>query len=146
MPHLPWYLSALAAAIVWGLHYPLIEQALRRVSLPTVLAVTTVPFVLALPFLWSLIADDLRRLAAASWPERLPLLVLPLTTFTASVLLLVSIRSANATLSSLIEITYPLFVALFAWVLFRQHELNPGVALGGILILAGSAIVILSSR
>lgn len=146
MPHLPWYLTALAAAIVWGLHYPLIEQALRRVSLATVLAATTVPFVLALPFLWGLIADDLRRLAAASWPERLPVLLLPLTTLTASVLLFVSIRSANATLASLIEITYPLFVALFAWVLFRQHELNPGVALGGLLILAGSAIVIISSR
>lgn len=146
MPHLPWYLTALAAAIIWGLDYPLSEQALRRVSLATVLAATTVPFVIALPFLWTLIADDLRRLAAASWPERLPLLLPPLTTLTASVLLFVSIRSANAAVAGLIEITYPQFVALLAWLLFRQHELNPGVALGGLLILAGSTIVILSSR
>jgi drug/metabolite transporter (DMT)-like permease len=146
MPHLPWYLTAIGAALVWGLHYPLIEQALRRVSLATVLAFTTVPFVLLLPLLWDLIGEDLRRLAGFSWRERLPVLLLPVTTLSASLLLFLSIRGSNATLASLIEITYPLFVVLFSWLLFREHELTPGVALGGVLILAGTATVIFSSR
>lgn len=146
MPNLPWYLTAIGAALVWGLHYPLVEQSLHRVSLATVLAFTTVPFVLLLPLLWDLISDDLRRLAAFSWRDRLPILLLPITTLTASLLLFLSIRGSNATLASLIEITYPFFVALFSWLLFREHELTPGVALGGVLILAGAATVILSSR
>lgn len=57
MSSIPWYLTAVGAALVWGLHYPLIQQALRRVSLATVLASTTVPFVLALSLLWDLIGE-----------------------------------------------------------------------------------------
>jgi drug/metabolite transporter (DMT)-like permease len=142
MPTLPWYLTAIGAALIWGVHYPLVEAALRRVSLATVLVATTVPFVLALPFLWHWVAGDLRNLAGAGWPERLPVLLLPLTTLGASALLFLSIRGANATLASLIEITYP----LFAYLLFRQHELTPGVAVGALLIFAGTATVILTSR
>src|SRR4030066_133229 len=44
--HLPWYVPAIAAAVVWGLHYPLIEHALRRVSLPTVVLLSALPMAL----------------------------------------------------------------------------------------------------
>ena len=29
---LPWYVTALSAAIVWGIHYPLIDFAMKRLS------------------------------------------------------------------------------------------------------------------
>ena len=63
----------------------------------------------------------------------------------ASVLLFVSIDSKNATLASLIEISYPVFVVLFAYVLFRDVHLNASVLVGGLLVFAGVAIIVLNN-
>ena len=41
MTTVPWYLAALAAALVWGIHYPLVDQALKKLSLPGVLVTMT---------------------------------------------------------------------------------------------------------
>lgn len=45
----PWYATALAAAVVWGLHYPLIDFALRRISPFSVLLLTVVGAVALAP-------------------------------------------------------------------------------------------------
>ena len=47
---LSWYVTALGAAIVWGVHYPLLDHALKRLSLFTVLFLTVLPMLLAAPF------------------------------------------------------------------------------------------------
>ena len=52
----------------------------------------------------------------------------------------------NPTLVSLIEITYPLFVALFAWVFFREMQLNAVTICGGLLVLAGVAVITIGER
>ena len=52
----------------------------------------------------------------------------------------------NPTLVSLIEISYPLFVILFAWVFFREMQLNMITMLGGILVLAGVVVITLGER
>ncbi len=57
-----------------------------------------------------------------------------------------AIGGRNATVASLIEISYPLFVALFAWLFFRELQINWQTALGGLLILSGVSIVFLSNR
>ena len=44
---IPWYVAALGAAVVWGIHYPLIQFAISRyVSLLTVLLLTVLPMLL----------------------------------------------------------------------------------------------------
>ncbi|MEK7697533.1 MAG: hypothetical protein AAB346_05315, partial [Pseudomonadota bacterium] len=43
---LSWYVTALGAAIVWGVHYPLLDHALKRLSLFTVLFLTVLPMLL----------------------------------------------------------------------------------------------------
>ena len=68
------------------------------------------------------------------------------TSLLATVLLFVSIDRKNATMAGLIEIWYPIFIVLFTWVLFREVHLTWTSALGGLLIVAGAVIVILSSR
>jgi len=45
-----WYVAALGTAVVWGIHYPLIDFALKRVSLMTVLLLTALPVLLLAPF------------------------------------------------------------------------------------------------
>lgn len=141
MTALPWYIAAFAAAVVWGVHYPLVDHALKKLSLPGVLLLTAAPIlVLALVAHRQLVAD-LTVLQTAAWPQRLWLLAPALTSLIGSVLLFVAIGSKNATLASLIEISYPAFVALFAWLLFKEVHLTPSALLGGVLVMSGVALI-----
>jgi drug/metabolite transporter (DMT)-like permease len=64
----------------------------------------------------------------------------------ANVLVALSIQSKNATLASLIEISYPLFIILFAWLLFREHAINLSVVVGGGLIMIGVGVIYYFNR
>ena len=141
----PWYLTAIGAALVWGIHYPLIDNALKRVSLVTVLLLTAVPVLAVTPFFARRLLEDYRLVLAMNWPERAPVLAIAGTSLLASVLLFLSIGSKNATLASLIEISYPIFVAVFAFALFRDVHVNGSVLLGGALVMAGVGIIILNN-
>lgn len=143
---LPWYLPAIAAAVVWGLHYPLIEHALKRVSLTTVVLLTAAPMALVALAFPARLAEDWRAIAALPTGERLLIAAIALTSLAGTVLLYLAVRGRNATLASLIEISYPAFVAIFAWLLFREWQLNAGVLFGAGLVFAGTAIIILNSR
>jgi drug/metabolite transporter (DMT)-like permease len=63
-----------------------------------------------------------------------------------ALLIYMAIGEKNATLASLIEISYPFFVAVFAWVFFRDMQFNLATIFGGILILSGVAVVFLGNR
>jgi drug/metabolite transporter (DMT)-like permease len=139
---LPWYVAALGAAVVWGIHYPLLDYALKRLSPVTALLLVAVPFVLLVPFFVSTLSRDATRFMALSILERATIAVLPLTSLVGSYLLFVAIQSKNATLASLIEITYPLFVAFFAWMLFGHKPLSLPIAAGALLIFAGVFLII----
>jgi drug/metabolite transporter (DMT)-like permease len=143
---IPWYVAALGAAVVWGIHYPLIEFALRRVSLLTVLLLTALPVLLLLPFFGHVLLADARSLAQLGAGERWTVLAVSLSSLLATVLLFLSIDGKNATMAGLIEISYPIFIVLFTWLLFREMHLTWTSALGGLLIMAGAAVVIVGSR
>jgi len=139
---IPWYLAALGAAVVWGLHYPLVGFALKRVSMVSVLVLLTLPVLLIVPFVYRTVLHDVGVWRGLEWGERLLILSLSLTSLLGAVLLFLSIAGKNATLAALLEITYPLFVALFAWLLFREVHINTSVVLGALLVFAGTALII----
>lgn len=143
---MPWYLTALAAAVVWGVHYPLLDHALKRVSLPTVLLLTALPIVVIGAIFHRQLAQDWTVVRALPTTEQIAIAAIMLTSSSASVLLFLSIGAKNATLASLIEITYPLFVALFAYVMFREIALTAPVLIGAALIFAGVGVIIYSTR
>jgi len=143
---IPWYVTAIGAALVWGIHYPLIDHALKKLSLFSVLLLTVLPLLLVLPFFSQDIAHDWKTFQTLPGYDKLAILCIGLTSVLASVLLFLSIGNKNATLASLIEITYPAFVVLFAFVLFRQMHLNASIAVGGLMIMAGAALIIVNSR
>jgi drug/metabolite transporter (DMT)-like permease len=64
----------------------------------------------------------------------------------ANMFIVLSIGDKNATLSGLIEISYPLFIVLFSWLFFRENNLGVGVISGGILVLAGVSLIYFSNR
>ena len=88
------------------------------------------------------LAEDLRELG----PDRIWFAVAMISSTVGTLLIYLAIGEKNATLASLIEISYPLFVALFAWLFFRQVHLNAMTLVGAGLILGGVAIVFLANR
>jgi drug/metabolite transporter (DMT)-like permease len=142
---LPWYLAALGAALVWGFHYPLVDFALKRISLISVLLISSVPIIAVAIFFYRDIVADYHALQRMTSGERALILAVGLTSLIASAFVFMAIRDKNATLASLIEISYPVFVALFAYLLFRQVDLSLPVVIGALLSFAGIGIIIWSN-
>ena len=89
----------------------------------------------------SISSNDYEALRSLGTTDKLSVAAIGLTSLLASALLFMSIESKNATLASLIEITYPVFVALFSFILFKHTHINPSVMLGGILVITGAGII-----
>ena len=142
MMNVPWYLTALGAALVWGIHYPLVDFALKRVSVFSVLLLTVLPVLLLIPVFLRDLARDFDTVRALPGSEQALIAAIGLTSLLGAVLLYISIAGKNATLASLIEITYPVFVAVFAYVIFRHIHFNTSVVVGGLMVIAGASLII----
>ena len=144
-----WFVYAMSAAVIWGVSYAASGRAIER-------GVSPVTFF----FLYSVAGTALglvslaatRRLAAvpseirglgADWVW---LAIAVVTSAIGSLLIYLAIGKKNATVASLIEISYPFFVALFAWLFFRQAQAGVPTIIGGVLVLAGVAIIFVTTK
>ena len=138
-----WFLYAILSAIIWGANYLFYEKVLSKISISTLyfidLTVGALVFLLFALFNNSFIKD----LSTIQNSKSLLLLVLAtvVTSILANLFIALAIQSKNATLSTLIEISYPIFIILLAWILFRENNLTPSVLFGGTLIFSGIAII-----
>ena len=143
-----WALMATAASIIWGFSYAISGRLFQAGMSPSF--VVTFSTMINMPFyLWMLFKVDglqknldiLDANKSFVW-----LLILQGIAIVGGIFLIYSaIQQKNATYASIIEISYPLFVCLFSWALFREVHLTWNVAAGGFLIFAGSALVFLKS-
>jgi len=143
---IPWYVAALGAAIVWGIHYPLIDFAMKRLSVYTVLLISVLPVLFLMPVFIRDLARDVDVFKLLPTNEQWLVAAIGLTSTLGAMLLYLSVNSKNATLASLIEITYPVFVVLFAYLFFRQVHVNTSVILGGLMILLGAGLIIYNNQ
>lgn len=138
-----WIIFALGASILWGLSYILFEQVYKKISIMTALwIVCLIMFFVML--LGSFLAGNLKPdLAAIQSSKKLQWLLISgiATAILADVFIALSITNKNATLAGLVEISYPIFIALFAYLLFKQNQLNTAALIGGLLIFAGVFII-----
>jgi drug/metabolite transporter (DMT)-like permease len=134
-----WVIYSILAAIFWGLDYTLTGKVLEKINFSTLLTIEL--------FFGFLVTLGL-TLASGSYITDLPsifsskqiiafIAAIIICFNIANVFIVISIGSGNATLSGLIEISYPLFIAGFSWLLFREVTVNLGTSLGGALILLG---------
>ncbi len=144
--NIPWYLTALGAALIWGIHYPLVDYALKHVSIYSVLLLTMLPILLLMPVFLSDVARDLNSVLLLPGSAQGMIAAIGLTSLLGAVLLYLSIAGKNATLASLIEITYPVFVAFFSYALFRHVHLNASVIIGGLLVISGAGLIIYNNQ
>ena len=142
----PWYVTALGAALIWGIHYPLVDFAMKRLSVYSVLLLSVIPVFLLMPLFLREIAHDIDTYKVLPVSEQWMIAAIGITSTLGAIFLYISINNKNATLASLIEMTFPLFVVLFAWLFFKQWHVNSSVVLGGIMILTGAGLIIYNNQ
>jgi drug/metabolite transporter (DMT)-like permease len=133
---------AVLASVLWGLTYCLDERVLSSLSVSKLYFLHCACGMLVAGTILlaqghspaSLFTIDTAR-------SSVPLVALTLATATAAALsILGSIQLLGANKSAVLEISYPLFVAIFSTAFFGGH-LQPSVILGGAFIFVGSAII-----
>jgi drug/metabolite transporter (DMT)-like permease len=138
-----WLLYALLSAIIWGANYLFYEKILSRISVSTLYFIDLTVGAIVFFLLASLSGTFIKDLTAIQSSKSLIWLILAtvITSILANLFIALAIQSKNATLSTLVEISYPIFIILLAWILFRENNLTPSVLLGGGLIFSGIAII-----
>ncbi len=138
-----WFIFAISASALWGLSYALSEQIYKYASIYTTLAIDTLIISIAF-FIAAYVKGVLRvdLVAITTSSKVFWLFAAGVIVFAAAELLIaLSITSKNATLAGLVEMSYPIFIALFTFLIFREEHLNVGTAIGGFLIFSGVAAV-----
>lgn len=139
------YVLAVLASVLWGLTYCLDERLLSSLSVVKLYFLHCLCGVLVAGAIMLLQGASPAALFSIDTAKAgLPLVALTLLTATVATLsILGSIRFLGANTSAVLEISYPLFVAMFS-VLFFKGQLQLPVVVGGIFIFIGSAIIVLA--
>lgn len=143
-----WFILALLASVFWGATYVLNEKAFEYISVTTSLAIGLFfgcIVMAALSVFQGNLSSDIHTLFTSR--RALWLVIGGTATFiVADWLIAASIHEKNATLASLIEITYPVFIIIFAYIFFREVQMNVMIAMGGTLAFVGVALVYWGSK
>lgn len=138
-----WILLALAASILWGLTYVINEQVYKKISVTTSLVLTNLGLflvLLAVALTTGIFKKDLGVIAKS--PKLMALIAAETLTFVLAELCIgYSITHKNATLAGLVEISYPIFIVLFAYLLYKQNQLTTATIIGGAFIFIGVFVI-----
>jgi uncharacterized membrane protein len=144
-----WFVYALSAAVIWGISYAASGRAIER-GIPPVLFFTLYAAVATAMGLATLAVTgklgSLSRIGQAIGDDLIWLVIAAITSGVGALLIYLAIGEKNATLASLIEISYPVFVAFFAWLFFREVQFNALTLVGAVLILGGVTLVYWANR
>lgn len=144
---MPWYFWAICTVLIWGFHYNFINKATDVVSPLFIFMLPLVPLVVLFPFYHQIIYQDIQQLTTATSAQRFFVFITAVTGTIGTLCLFQAIASSNnPTMAALVEITYPLLVAIVAYFIFKENHLSPSMTIGGVLILIGSAIIIFFNK
>lgn len=139
-----WAILALGASIMWGLAYAISEKVLRAGVHPSILMVSSA--MVSFP-LFVFVASYLGQVKPGidilmAQPKLIPIIIIQaLAIVVGSYMIFVAVNMKNATLVNLIEITYPLFTALFAYIILKDVQFNWWTLVGGLVVMSGLAII-----
>jgi drug/metabolite transporter (DMT)-like permease len=140
-----WWGYALLSAACWGIQYVLMETLFRRVDFAAAFSFLSLANgLLVTVVLWIFYPRQNWWKLGESWSV-IGLVALYLVFGTGAYLFnALAINEKNATLASLLEISYPLFIILFTALFFRQIHLDLIGMIGAVLILLGCVLVVFS--
>lgn len=134
------FIYAIGAAVTWGLVYTIDQRILQGTSPMTLVFVDSlIAAIVMLPIVF--FDHSSIKTLLSSGKTNLSLIVLSiLLAIFANFLIFSAIKSVGASSASIIEIAYPFFVVLFAFIFFK---ITPNIYffIGGLLIFIGSAII-----
>jgi drug/metabolite transporter (DMT)-like permease len=138
---------AIIASLAWGLQYVLLERLLIKVPSTVFFALTSTA---AFVFRWLIVllqktSLNMKQYFRDSHTMRLMLIVVTLFVL-GNVVMVFAIKGKNATVASLIEISYPLFVVLFGYLIYRNTHLNTGTIIWWLLVLWGIIMVYIFNK
>lgn len=140
-----WWALSLASAVIWGFHYTMLESAMKHISQTTAFVLTCVPaLVIALLFHQQVISD-FRVFMDADIKAKIPIILIMITGFTATMCLYFAMTMKTATHAALLEITYPIFVTIFSLLILGVNHFSMSTVIGALMILGGSAVVIVNN-
>jgi len=140
---------AVLAAVVWGIEYAVADQLLKKFS-AVQFTILTSALSLGLSILFGMILKDEQPLF--SLPKELStrdhglMLLYIVADVITTFLIVFAIKQSNATVASMVEISYPLFVALFSWLLFKENTINSWTIVGFTFVLLGVGVIFHTSR
>jgi drug/metabolite transporter (DMT)-like permease len=138
MPRVHWLFPAVGSSLLWGMDYAVAERLLDRINPVTSLFYTSVVCVAIFGvFGRSTIRNDTQLLLDD--PSAVFFLIFVCATGVfANYFTSVAIQLENATVVSMVEISYPLYVMIFSWIVFGQKDVfTTNNVTGGLLIIAG---------
>jgi len=143
-----WIFYAISASILWGLSYAIDGKIFKMISVTTTLSVACLLTSIIL-FLISFFRGNLNNdIAVISSSKKVLLLLISgsMAFVLAELLIGLSINSKSATMAGLIEISYPIFIATFSFILFKENQINYSVIIGGLVIFTGIFIIYLFNK
>lgn len=141
-----WFFYALAASVSWGVHYATAGQLSKTIPSPLISMVYLVfvaVFSIAAMAAFSYPTIDTEHLLSC-WTLSTVLQagLLVLTGCIGNFLVFSAIADSSATKASIVEITYPFFVALFTLMIYGENELTEQTIIGGVLVIVGITVVV----
>lgn len=143
-----WFFCALSSAVLWGFSYALSEKVMKNDFSPLFVMVVTGFFYFAFSVGIAYFTNNLKSgfTTISENPKAMwNLVILAISYVIGAFLIYYAISIKNATAVNLIEITYPVFTLIFAYIIMREVQLNLAVAMGGILIFSGVALIYLKA-
>lgn len=139
-----WLVYAMSASALWGLEYVLMGRLFDgRISPLFLLSIQMLTSAVTIGSICIATGTFTTELGAATRsPNVIMLVVFSCIVFgLGNLLIATSIQAGNPLLAGLVEISYPLFIVVFAIVLGWSEPVGPRALVGGLTILAGAAIL-----
>lgn len=139
---MPWYAYAFLAAFTWGIHYTLLGRALTVISPFTAYWMPTIIMIIGLPIFHKILVGDFIKFLLTDAGSKISIVLTMFTGLIGTLALFKAIQSHNPVHAGLLEISYPIFVALFTLLIFRENHFSMSTIIGGLFIMAGAMIII----
>ena len=136
-----WLFMAILTSILWGLCYASTEQIVKYISMKTYLAISALCCFIGFSILayFEPAQHDFKEKFIISLPW---IAISIASSFAGSYCSTYAIKHGGASLSAVIEISYPVWVIVFTSIFSWQNNFNMNIFIGGSLIFLGTFLVI----
>jgi len=141
--NLPWYAWALGSTVFWGIFYLFVARLSPVLSPISMYWLPNIVLVAILPFTYTQLVADYTKLWNSGIDVKGTAVIAAVISIVASVMFYKALgMHTNSTQVSLIQISYPIFVSIFALILFGQNHFTPSTIIGGLLIMIGAGLIV----